>query len=439
MEHPTTLVFVHLSDLHFRESGSPLSEREQALRDRLLDDIPKVVALVAGEVEAILITGDLARSGQRAEYQVARGWLDELCARLGISHTKTLTCPGNHDVDWSRLDAGRLAINEALRTCKENLIDGRIDLLLKSEPDMVLAPLENYQEFAAGSACDIEKCLAWDLPPIPFSDGYALAIRGANTVLNSDRLDGEGTMAVQTNQMIVRREPDLVRMLLLHHSPAFWRRPKPGPAQFDQNLVLYGHTHTPDHKVSATCLEITAGAIHPEEQEDFAIPSYNVIEISIEEEGELAYARVRVFHREFSREHNAFIETDGSPDIDERVEILHATRPKAEDEFGTTRTMATADASATVRPESLEMNLEAETQPPLKTETGQPDPSRLVRSAFERLGAGDRLRLLDRVNIPRADISGLPPHRQIREVARRVVEDGLVEQFLTAASEIGGH
>ena len=204
MEHPTTLVFVHLSDLHFRESGSPLSEREQALRDRLLDDIPKVVALVAGEVEAILITGDLARSGQRAEYQVARGWLDELCARLGISHTKTLTCPGNHDVDWSRLDAGRLAINEALRTCKENLIDGRIDLLLKSEPDMVLAPLENYQEFAAGSACDIEKCLAWDLPPIPFSDGYALAIRGANTVLNSDRLDGEGTMAVQTNQMIVR-------------------------------------------------------------------------------------------------------------------------------------------------------------------------------------------------------------------------------------------
>ena len=164
-----------------------------------------------------------------------------------------------------------------------------------------------------------------------------------------------------------------------------------------------------------------------------------MIEISTEEEGELAYARVRVFHREFSREDNAFIETDGSPDIDERVEILRATRPRTDDEFATRPTIATPDVPAADWPESLEMNLEAETQPPLKTEAGQPNPSRLVRSAFERLGAGDRMRLLDRVNIPRADISVLPPHRQIREVSRRVVENGLVEQFLTAASEIGGH
>src|SRR4051812_31579618 len=97
------LVFVHLSDLHFREPGTPLAEREAALRDRLLDDIPKVVGFATGTLEAILLTGDLARSGQQAQYKEARGWLDTLCARLGIHKTKTLTCPGNHDVDWRAL------------------------------------------------------------------------------------------------------------------------------------------------------------------------------------------------------------------------------------------------------------------------------------------------------------------------------------------------
>lgn len=60
-----------------------------------MKDIPEAVAPADGKLEAILLTGDLARSGQKGEYAVARDWLDELCRQLGLHETSTLMCPGN--------------------------------------------------------------------------------------------------------------------------------------------------------------------------------------------------------------------------------------------------------------------------------------------------------------------------------------------------------
>jgi predicted MPP superfamily phosphohydrolase len=429
------LVFVHLSDLHFREAGSPLADREASLRDLLMEDIPKVVARTGGPVEAVLLTGDIARAGQAEEYRAARAWLDRLCDRLGIHTTKTLTVPGNHDVDWKQLDPepGRKAINQDLRTCAEHLLDSKIDELLLKHPDVVMAPLANYQEFAAAYACDISKCLAWDLPPIPLGGGFALAMRGANTVINSDGEDGEGTMAVQMNQLLVPREPGVVRLLMLHHDPKFWRRAKPTPALCGHNIVLYGHTHEAKYRRDgSSCLEITAGAIHPEEKEQFAIPGYNVLEVSVEaaESGETqqAVARVRVFHRDFSRADQMFVDAGPDPTVDERLEISNVNSGIAP-----ATPMITSDAG-----DGPEASGEPEAQPPLESADGDPDPSRIVRHAFEDLGAGQRLRVLDRIGLERSVISGLQPHKQIREVAELVVERGLVDRFIEAVTEVKG-
>ncbi len=416
-----SLVFVHMSDLHFREGASGIAQREAMLRNRLLDDIPKAVAVTsAKKVTAILITGDVARTGQEAEYVEARSWLDRLCDRLDLDSSQTLTCPGNHDVDWNRLTDDRKTANAALRTCPTHLLDAGIDKMLET-PDEVIAPIEPYQEFAAGSACSIEKFLAWDLPPLPLAGGYALAIRGASSIINSDEGDGAGTMAVQRNQLQVEHEPGVIRMLLIHHSPYYWRRENPRPGKCGNNVVLFGHTHAPGHQVlDGTCLEITAGAVHPEETEAFAIPSYNVIEVSVEEPDDLpddvAHARVRVFHRPFSVGDDRFLDQGPDPSVDKTVKIIrvNATDPDGD-----------GDVSGVAEP-----------QPPLQTAEGSPDPHRLVLSRYQRLGAGDRLRVLDRVGIPRAEIRGLPPHKQIREVANRVVAANEVKAFLDAASEV---
>lgn len=420
---PASRVFVHLSDLHFREFGTGLAQREAMLRNRLLDDIPRSVRLTdAKKVTAILITGDIARSGQEAEYVEARAWLDRLCDRLGLDPTQTLTCPGNHDVDWTRLTESRKEVNRALRNCPTHLLDARIDEML-ADPDEVLAPIGPYQEFAAGSACNIEKFLAWDLPPLPLAGGYSLAIRGASSIVNSDAGDGAGTMAVQKNQLQVEHELGVIRMLLIHHSPYFWRRENPRPGKCGNHLVLYGHTHEVNHQVvDGTCLEITAGAVHPEETEAFAIPSYNLIEVSVDEPDDVpadtAVVRARVHYRPFSLVEDRFVDQGAAPSIDQTVRILRT------------------DALDSDRHADVDGPGVAEPQPPLQTADGSPDPHRLVLSRYQRLGAGDRLRVLDRMGIARADIQALPPHKQIRDVANRVVATGQVQAFLDASSEV---
>lgn len=127
-------------------------------------------------------------------------------------------------------------------------------------------------------------------------------------------------------------------------------------------------------------------------------------------------ARVRVFHRPFSEPEDKFLDHGPDPSINEVVQIARANAP---------------DPTA-----NGDMGGVAEPQPPLQNAHGAPDPHRLVLSRFQHLGAGDRLRLLDRIGIPRAEIQGLPPHKQIREVASRVVASSQVDAFLAAASEI---
>jgi hypothetical protein len=179
-------------------------------------------------------------------------------------------------------------------------------------------------------------------------------------------------------------------------------------------------------------LEITAGAVHPEEQE-FEVPGYNVIEVSVPapfgdaEPG----VRVRVFHRDFDRDHQCFVRTDGSATLDV---VLQIPRPG----LVPAASMVDQSAPGTAQDEKevSEMVEHADHRPPLETPSGEPDPSRLVRAAFQELGSGQRMMLLDRVGIDRSRVAGLPTYRQIAEVARISVDEGLVDAVLAVATEL---
>ena len=424
-----SLVFLHLSDLHFRAPGTALADRERSLRNRLLEDIPAAVAATdSGHVEAVLLSGDIAQSGQRAEYVAAREWLDELCAGLEISPTRTLSCPGNHDIDWNRVGAKRRETNAQLRTCATHLLDAEIDKLLEDLASDILGPLENYNEFAAGIACSLEKYLAWDLPTIGFGAGYSVAIRGATSVINSDADDGAGTMAVQSNQLLVEQRPGQLNVLLIHHGTHFWRRPQPGPAQSGHHLALYGHTHEPHHQViNGSCLELTAGAVHPEEHEAFAVPSYNVIEVSPDDGVPVAVGqdciRIRVIRRSYSSARGKFLGTVG-PEVDETLLVMAPREGPSSERTAPSPAARPAEGSSALTGAILEA--------PLEDSMGAPDLSRLIRLEFERLGAGNRFRVLDAVGLMTDELVRLAPHILIRRVADVVIEAGLVDEFRAA-------
>jgi 3',5'-cyclic-AMP phosphodiesterase len=128
------VILAHLSDLHFGQDEGDGRDAERALRRArrcvgYVNDLP-------GEVDAVLVTGDLADHGAPEEYRAAR----ELLATLRFP---VLACPGNHDdrIAYQRHflrvpDDGGAAVNEVhhlagatIAMC-DSSIPGRDDGLL---------------------------------------------------------------------------------------------------------------------------------------------------------------------------------------------------------------------------------------------------------------------------------------------------------------------
>lgn len=74
------IVLAHLSDIHIDLEGR--AEERAARVMRYLDELP-------GDLDAVLVTGDLADHGLPAEY--------EQVAKTLESRHRVLLCPGNHD------------------------------------------------------------------------------------------------------------------------------------------------------------------------------------------------------------------------------------------------------------------------------------------------------------------------------------------------------
>jgi 3',5'-cyclic AMP phosphodiesterase CpdA len=66
------MLLIHLSDIHFiaSEAGEP-DDPNGGLRSDLLEDVRHMRATIGRPADRILISGDIAFSGQEAEYDFA--------------------------------------------------------------------------------------------------------------------------------------------------------------------------------------------------------------------------------------------------------------------------------------------------------------------------------------------------------------------------------
>lgn len=128
------LRWLHISDLHFVADGDAFSQR--VATKALLEDAQ---ARVGGQepVCFVLVTGDIAFSGQPAEYDVASAFLSDFASAVGVSPRRFFFVPGNHDIDRSKQ---RLAYHGA---CSELTSQAEVDRLLGSPND--LGPLIGRQ------------------------------------------------------------------------------------------------------------------------------------------------------------------------------------------------------------------------------------------------------------------------------------------------------
>ncbi len=282
----STITWLHLSDLHFREA-----ERwdEDIVLSKLLDDVQEQIMSEGLRPDFVIVSGDIAFQSVPEEYALAKQFLDELLEATDLPKTRLFIVPGNHDVD-------RKAITRIAATTV-SLLDNRqaVNEVLAADEDrsLMLHRFNAYAQF-------VGDYLAGHLP---FDDKHYFYVRSLDLAdrrvavlgLNSAWLayggdKDRGRLVLgerQVRQALRVAENADVRIALLHH-PFDWLR------DFDRedceallvdkcDFILHGHLHrtgllslkTPDARATIIA---TGACYEAREQRN----GYNLVRLDLE-------------------------------------------------------------------------------------------------------------------------------------------------------------
>ena len=306
------MLLLHLSDIHFKARDIGRStDPNLGLRDDLIADIRKMRVDIGQDIDVCLISGDIAFAGQEAEYAFALRWVREkLCPAAGCRFENVMVIPGNHDVDRN------VANNPMERTSRASLrrtpiaqSNAAITEFLNNRESaaMLFKPIDNYNRFAVNFLCEIgfedEKILRKPYVSREFSlnDGSKLKIWGFNSVLICDANDDKDLMFVDPSAaQVIERDDGVVHMLMCHHPFGWLRNASEFRERIEQvcKVQLFGHEHTVRVDRELRYTRVRAGAVQPERDEPGWKPGYNLIDLSVAEDGETRRLMVKVWVRQ---------------------------------------------------------------------------------------------------------------------------------------------
>lgn len=309
----TPLRFLHLSDIHFTDcDGSRENDLDNAVRERMLQDIAKMHDQL-GDVDAVLVVGDIAARGKHADYDEAALFLNRTCDLVGLTEEQVVCVPGNHDIDRSQQGALHDAARFHLRRVEASKISEILLRLLREEDgrQTLLRPLHEYNKFALRYGCAIDyESLLWK-PKILSLGSRNVHLHGVNSAWvcdqsDSSECDSERVVVGRFQLTPIAKDPSVVSIVLCHH-PLRWLRDadlvEPWFAQ--AQVVLTGHEHEAGIEVSGDqrSLWIASGAVNPDEAHSEWTPAYNVIDLELITNDRL---RVKVFSRSWQGTHAEF-------------------------------------------------------------------------------------------------------------------------------------
>jgi predicted phosphodiesterase len=288
--------FLHLSDIHFSVfDGNPDHDLEARVRDLMLDDIAAMHARV-GDIDGVLVVGDIANKGQEGEYSIASEFLDRVCELTNCPKEHTICVPGNHDIDRDSHDAVHLAVRDRLHALAPERVSDELLELLQGErgAEVLLSPLSAYNQFALRYECDIGRGhLTWK--PKTFQMGerpvvvYGITSPWISDARDSDKNDEEKVVigAFQCGQLA--QPGNQVSVVMFHH-PLNWVRDarEVEPWINRAALILTGHEHESGIMLDAARQRVVlaSGAVNPSRTLEGWIPAYNVIELQLSDHSE---------------------------------------------------------------------------------------------------------------------------------------------------------
>lgn len=298
------MLLIHLSDIHFRASDIGTAQDPNfALRNEIVRDCRDMCRQLSARPDAIVVSGDIAYAGQKAEYDFATRWLGQLAEACDVSLSEVFVCPGNHDVD--RKMAGRVVnqiLHKSIKDANEVTRQTTIQGILQDEDlaRFIYQPLDDYNLFAGQFFCDMnapDRTRA--VRDLKFNDGSTLRLWGLNTAFVSSAADIQGDLFVDGASLQITREAGVENAVAFHH-PASWLRN--GQELSDHlnavsRLQMCGHEHLGRIEQHLRHVKLRASAAHPDRHEANWTPGFNFIDLDIEGTGETRTMRVKVHVR----------------------------------------------------------------------------------------------------------------------------------------------
>ncbi|GAB5429293.1 MAG: hypothetical protein Devi2KO_27520 [Devosia indica] len=250
-----------------------------------------------GEVDGILIGGDVAFKGDPDEYEAAQDWIGQLADACGCDLNSVFVVPGNHDVD-QRVIRSKVAVQNA-QSAIFNAHGNRLAVLTAQLNDeqsgrSLFEPIAAYNDFAARYNCQVYPTdkIFWKQIR-EFGDGVALRIFGLTSTLLSGQgaprgeRDNESTLYLSPLQTVLDPQEDTVTMVLSHHPPEWLldRDDVNDKINGRAHIQLFGHKHAGRITREDGYLRVNAGAVNPDEGELGWCPTYNFLDIQVEGEG----------------------------------------------------------------------------------------------------------------------------------------------------------
>lgn len=285
-------IFVHLSDIHFGQERDDRVHIHGDVKQQLIVDARDVISKIAdGSADGILVTGDIAQSGQWSEYEEAARWLDELASNIGVGIHCVQMVPGNHDLDRSKLSFAGQQILDHIREGGAP----EYEAILNNPTDRaaLYARFEDYDRFSFGYNCPLnsEGAYASDME-ISLAPGRTIRFIRLNSSLlcHGKERDEHPELMIGARQFTIPREDGVENIILVHH-PLSWYKDQKQVRDYIRSrarVFISGHEHNPRVSVDnvdegCDVLMLAAGATVPYHSDEVYTFTYNIIEFDWDE------------------------------------------------------------------------------------------------------------------------------------------------------------
>lgn len=263
---------LHLSDLHFGlKANRKRTQTEKNLRDNYFNGFFKKLENIPS-VDYILISGDIAFSGTKEEYDEAEGWIIKLADICKVTTDRIFLCPGNHDVDREELEDKEVPVLQTRAN----------ELLCIEMFDKLSLRFNEYIAFCARLGVASFSLNGRSNYLVGIHSAPELNVICVNTSWFAKNDTYEKSMWVGSNfiEMMIQEDfrNDSITVAIMHHPTSCWNEGEYRNYEKNENvfakicqmsdIILYGHTHEieNDHYYQNETYICGGGAVYKDTQ-----------------------------------------------------------------------------------------------------------------------------------------------------------------------------